>query len=108
MSQAHEAQFSPSTAERRKYHSGHLRADCAAICIARRQGNKDHATCREAHEDDNPGMVRNSMDEVRRTKLGQEGRNDICEQDNAFWNIGPNKIKGSREDDHVEDVVDQT
>ena len=53
-------------------------------------------------------MVRNCVDEVWRTKLGQEGRNDICEQDDAFRNVGSNEIKGSGENDHIENVIDQT
>lgn len=53
-------------------------------------------------------MVWNCVDEVWRTKLGQEGGNDICEQDDAFRNIGSNEIKGSGENDHIENVIDQT
>ena len=48
------------------------------------------------------------MNEVRRTKLHQERGNDIGEKDEPLGDVGPDEIEGGGEDDHVEDVVDET
>lgn len=53
-------------------------------------------------------MVWDGVYEIWGAKLGEKRGNDIREQDNAFGNIGPYQIKGGGEDDHIEDVVDQT
>ena len=47
------------------------------------------------------------MDEVGSAQLGQEGRYHIGEEDDAFWHVGTDEIEGGREDDDVEDVVDE-
>lgn len=47
------------------------------------------------------------MDEVWSEQLRDEGGNDIGEQDHAFRNTGADEIERSREDNHVEDIVDE-
>lgn len=46
------------------------------------------------------------MDEVRCDQLGEERRNDIGEEDDAFGD-GTDEVLGGGEDDHVEDIVDE-
>ena len=46
------------------------------------------------------------MDKVRRNELGEEGRDDIGEEDDAFRE-GADEVLGGGEDDDVEDIVDE-
>ncbi len=47
------------------------------------------------------------MDEVWSNQLRQEGWEDICQEDDALGYGGADEVEGSREDDHVGDIVDQ-
>jgi hypothetical protein len=48
------------------------------------------------------------VDEVGSTELGEERRDDVCEENDAFRYIGSNEVEGCGEDDYVEDIVDET
>jgi hypothetical protein len=45
------------------------------------------------------------VDEVGGDEFGEEGGEDVGEEDDAFGNIGADKVEGCGEDDYVEDVV---
>lgn len=47
------------------------------------------------------------MDEVGCYELGEEGGNDVGEEDDAFGDCGTDEVEGGGEDDYVEDVVDE-
>lgn len=48
------------------------------------------------------------MDEIRGDELGEEGGDHVGKKDDAFGDCGADEVKGGGEDDHVEDVVDET
>lgn len=48
------------------------------------------------------------MDEVWRTQLHKEGGQDIGEQNDCLGDIRTDEIEGGGQDDHIEDIVDQT
>ena len=48
------------------------------------------------------------MDEVGCAQFHQERRNDIGEEHDAFGYIGTNQIKSSREDNYIENIIDET
>ena len=48
------------------------------------------------------------MHAVGKEKLDDEAGNHVAEEDDAFWDRGADEIEGSRQDDDVEDIVDET
>lgn len=45
------------------------------------------------------------MDEVWSDEFGEEGREDIGEEDDGFWGERAHEVECGGEDDYVEDVV---
>ena len=45
------------------------------------------------------------MDEVGCYQLGDEGGEDVCEEDDGLGDVGADEIEGCGEDDNVEDIV---
>jgi hypothetical protein len=52
-------------------------------------------------------MVGHEVDEVRSDELGQEGRQDIREENDTLGDGRADEIEGGCEDDYVEDIVDE-
>ena len=48
------------------------------------------------------------MDEVGNDELGQKRRDIVCQQDQAFGYIRADQVQGCREDDDIDDIVDDT
>lgn len=48
------------------------------------------------------------MCEIGKQQLNNEARNDVAEEDDAFWYRGANKIERGREDNDIKDVIDET
>ena len=48
------------------------------------------------------------MDEVGCAQLGEEGWYDIGKEDDALGHIWADEIECGGEDDHVEDIINQT
>lgn len=46
------------------------------------------------------------MYEVGCGQFGEEGWENIGEQDESFWYVGPDKVLSGREDDDIQDIVD--
>jgi hypothetical protein len=47
------------------------------------------------------------MDEVWRGQFCREGRDNVGQEDDAFWEAGADEVEGGGEDDDIEDVVNQ-
>lgn len=47
------------------------------------------------------------MYEVWGAELRQERGDDVAEEDDAFGDVGADEVEGGREDDNVEDIVDE-
>jgi len=47
------------------------------------------------------------MDEIRCDQFRNERWHNICQEDDSFRNIGANEVKRCREDDDIEDIIDE-
>lgn len=48
------------------------------------------------------------MHDVGEQELDDESGHNVAEKDDAFGDQGTNKVKGCRQDDYIEDIVDKT
>lgn len=48
------------------------------------------------------------MDEVGGGQLGQEGGEDVGEQDETLGDVGTDEVLGGGEDDDVQDIIDES
>lgn len=48
------------------------------------------------------------MDHVREEELGEEGGDDIAEEDDAFGNRGAHQVEGCREDYYIEYIINES
>ena len=52
-------------------------------------------------------MVGHSMDDIWRHELCKEAGYDVRQKDNSFRYLRTHEVQGSRQDDHVKNVVDE-
>jgi len=45
------------------------------------------------------------VDEIWSDEFGEERREDICQENDSFWNRRTNEVERSGEDDNVGDIV---
>ena len=107
MSETYETQFPNSAAKGRHYNSRHLVGDGAAICVPGRQRYDQHSADRKSHPDDNSDIICDRVDEIRSAQLSQKRGDDIGEKNYTLRHIRANEIEGSRQDDDVENIVDE-
>lgn len=108
MRQADEAELPTSGAQARKHHACHLRGYRAPFSVCRRQCYKQHSPSRDDREQDHTNVIWYGLYEVGRKQFREKGWNDIAEEDDALGHGGANEVECGGEDDHVEDVVDET
>lgn len=46
------------------------------------------------------------MNDIRCAELGQEGRYDVGQKNDAFRDVGADKVKCSGENNNIENVID--
>lgn len=72
-----------------------------------RESDDQHTTYGECHEYQDAYWVRDEVDKVRRGQFGHEGRYDVGKEDDSFGETGTDEIERCRQDDYVEDIIDQ-
>ena len=108
MCQTKEAQFTPTTAKTSQDYANHLGGDGATVFTLWSDSNEKHSTCRQQDKHQDACAVGNMMYKVRGYQLDASTRNDIGQQNQAFWYGRTDKVEGSREYNDIEDVVDES
>lgn len=107
MGEAQEAKLAASAAEASQHDAAHLDGNGSRVVQRRSEGDDEHAAGRQGDKGHDADMVGYLVYEVGCAELGQKRGQDIGEQHDTLGNVGTDEIEGSREDDYVEDVVDE-
>lgn len=103
VSQAQEAELAAATTQAGQHDTDEFDGDGHG---GGRQGDKHHAGGGEGGEDEDADGVGDAVDEVGSDELGEEGGQDVGEQDDAFGEVA-DEVLGGGQDDDVEDIIDQ-
>ena len=108
MGQTEKGQLSASTYQAGQHDAYHLGSHAGSVGSSWCQGYKDHAEggCR-GKEYDTDG-IGNSVYEVRDEELRDKRGHDVRKQNDAFGDGRADEVEGGREDDDIEDIVDET
>jgi len=100
-----ETQFPGSGTQAREHHARHFRGDRAAVCVSGCERYEQHPPCRDCCEETYAQAIGDGADDVGEEEFGEEGGDDVAEEDDAFGYRGADEIQGRGEDDYVENIV---
>ena len=102
--QSQKAQLACAAAQRCQNHAYHLDGH---RLVRRRQCHEEHAQRGHDDEADDADPVRNFVYKVWGDQLREKGRHNVGKEDDALWDAGTDEILCGRQDDDVEDIVDE-
>lgn len=106
MRETQETELPTPAAQTSQYDAKQFYADGPGVLQLWREGDGEHAACRERDEYEDADVVGNLVDKVRGAQLGEEGRDDVGQQDDALGYVGTDEVEGRAKYDDIQDVVD--
>lgn len=105
--EAEEAQLSSTAAQACQHHSHHSDGDCGSVLRIWTKGYEQHAAHRDGGECDDAHIVWDDVHYIGSYEFGGESRDDVGEQHYALGDRRPDEVQRSREDNYVEDIIDE-